>query len=85
VEESRNQRGPYFTAFSLHIPDMRFKIAKICARSLRVQIEPMFRYRTPKSGRLLVETRATLWGAEAGSSPFREAIQDARRAPAKRR
>jgi len=33
----------------------------------------------------LVETHVTLWGAEAGSSPYREAIQDARRAPAKRR
>jgi hypothetical protein len=36
-----NQRGPYFTAFSLHIPDMRSffnvrEIAKICAHSPRV-------------------------------------------------
>jgi len=53
VPENRNQSGPYFTAFSLHIPDMRVKIGKICPRFLLVQIEPVFRYRTPKSGRLL--------------------------------
>ena len=56
VPENRSQRGPYFTAFSLHIPDMRVKIGKICARSLRVLIEPVFRYRTPKSDRLLAVT-----------------------------
>jgi len=33
VPENRNQCGPYFTAFSLHIPDMRVKIGKICPHS----------------------------------------------------
>jgi hypothetical protein len=32
VAENRNQRGPYFTAFSLHISDMCVKIDKIGAR-----------------------------------------------------
>jgi hypothetical protein len=31
---------------------MRVKIVKICARSPTVYIEPVFRYRTPKSDRL---------------------------------
>jgi len=48
------ESGPYFTDCSLHIPDMCVKIAKICARSRWVQIEPVFRYRTPESDRLLV-------------------------------
>jgi hypothetical protein len=46
--------GPYFTAFSLHIPDLRVKIGKTCARSRWVLIEPVFHYRTPKSDRRLV-------------------------------
>ena len=58
MPESRNQRGLYFAVFSLHIPDMRNfinmrEIAKICARSRTVYIEPVFRYRPPKSDRLL--------------------------------
>ena len=41
VPENRNQRGPYFTAFSLRIPDMPSfinlrEIVKICTRSRRV-------------------------------------------------
>jgi hypothetical protein len=28
VPENRNQSGPYITAFSLHVPDMRVEIAK---------------------------------------------------------
>ena len=52
------ESGPYFTAFSLHIPDMRSfidmrEIVKICPRSHWVLIEPVFRFRTPKSDRLL--------------------------------
>ncbi len=34
----RWENGPYFAAFSLHIPDMRVKIAKICARSPTVSL-----------------------------------------------
>jgi hypothetical protein len=38
VPENRNQRGPYFAAFSLQIPDMRSffqvrEIVKICTHS----------------------------------------------------
>jgi len=38
VPENRNQSGPYFAAFSFHIPDMRSftdmrEIVKICPRS----------------------------------------------------
>jgi hypothetical protein len=33
IRLQRRESGPYFTDFSLHIPDMRVKIAKICARS----------------------------------------------------
>jgi hypothetical protein len=54
----RWENGPYFTNFSLHIPDMRSffqmrEIDKICPRSPTVLIEPVFRFRTPKSDRLL--------------------------------
>jgi hypothetical protein len=38
VPENRNQRGSYFTDFSLHIPNMRVKIGKICARSPSVSL-----------------------------------------------
>ena len=52
---------PYFAAFFLHIPDMRsfvhvHEIVKICPRSPTVLIEPVFRYRTPKSDRLLASS-----------------------------
>ncbi len=55
----RWENGSYFADFSLHIPDMRGflnvrEIVKICPRSPIVSIKPMFRYRTPKSDRLLV-------------------------------
>ncbi len=33
IRLQRWESGPYFTAFSLHIPDMRVKIVKICPRS----------------------------------------------------
>ena len=54
IRLQRRQGGSYFAAFSLHIPDMRSfinvrEIVKICPRSPIVSIEPMFRYRTPKS------------------------------------
>ena len=54
----RRENGPYFAAFSLRIPDMRnffdvHEIVKIWPRALRVLIEPMFRFRTPKPDRLL--------------------------------
>jgi len=43
VPEDRNQSGPYFAAFSLHIPDMRSffnlrEIVKICTRSSTVSL-----------------------------------------------
>jgi hypothetical protein len=52
IRLQRWETGPYFTAFSLHIPDMRSffqmrEIVKICPRSPTVLIEPVFRYRTP--------------------------------------
>jgi hypothetical protein len=52
VPENRNQNSPYFTAYSLNIPDMRGfigmrEIVKICPHSRRIQLEPVFRYRTP--------------------------------------
>jgi len=33
IRLQRWEGGPYFTAFSLHIPDMRVEIVKICAHS----------------------------------------------------
>ena len=59
IRLQRWESGPYFAAFSLRIPDMRSffnvrEIVKIGPRSRRVQLEPVFRYRTPKSDRLLV-------------------------------
>jgi hypothetical protein len=58
VTENKNPRGPYFAAVSLHIPDMPSfigmrEIVKIRTRSPTVYIEPVFRYRTPKSERPL--------------------------------
>ncbi len=47
IRLQRWESGPYLGAFSLHIPDMRVEIARICARSPIVSIKPMFRYRTP--------------------------------------
>ncbi len=32
------ESGPYFTDFSLRIPDMRVEIVKICARSPTVSL-----------------------------------------------
>jgi hypothetical protein len=52
VTENRSRRGAYFAAFSLHIPDMRVKIAKICRRSIPVLIERVFRGRIPEPGTL---------------------------------
>lgn len=59
IRLQRLESGPYFTVFSLNIPDMRSfismrEIVNICLRSRRVEIEPVLRYRTPKPGRLLV-------------------------------
>ena len=53
IRLQRRESGPYFAGFSLHIPDMRVETVKICPRSRKVYIEPVFRYRTPKSDRLL--------------------------------
>jgi hypothetical protein len=58
IRLQRWESGPYFAASSLRIPDMRSffnmrEIVKICPRSPTVSIEPVFRYRTPKSDRLL--------------------------------
>ena len=55
----RWESGPYFAAFSLHIPDMRSflyqrEIVKIWPRSPIVSIKPVPRIRTPKSDRLPV-------------------------------
>jgi hypothetical protein len=38
IRLQRWESGPYFTDFSLHIPDMRVKIVKICARSPTVSL-----------------------------------------------
>jgi hypothetical protein len=38
IRLQRRENGPYFAAFSLHIPDMRVKIAKICTRSPTVSL-----------------------------------------------
>ena len=43
----RWESGPYFADFSLHIPDMCVEIVKIWTAL------PPFRFRTPKSDRLL--------------------------------
>jgi hypothetical protein len=53
IRLQRYESGPYLTDFSLHIPDMGVKIGKICAGSPMVLIEPVFRFRTPKSDSLL--------------------------------
>jgi len=47
IRLQRWESGPYFAAFSLHIPDMRVEIVKIWTAL------PPFRYRTTKSDRLL--------------------------------
>ncbi len=52
IRLQRWESGPYFTAFSLHIPDMRNffnmrEIVKICPRSPTISIKPVIRYRTP--------------------------------------
>jgi len=78
IRLQRWESGPYFTAFSLHIPDMRSftnmrEIVKICPRSRWVQIEPVFRYRTPESDRLLVSLQFFINQSETGiasRSPF---------------
>ncbi len=59
IRLQRWENGSYFTAFSLHIPDMRSfpdvrEIVKICPRFPIVSIKPVFRYRTPKYDKLLV-------------------------------
>jgi hypothetical protein len=38
VGENENQSGPYFTDFSLHIPELRVEIAKICPLSRTVSL-----------------------------------------------
>jgi hypothetical protein len=38
IRLQRRQSGPYFAAFSLHIPDMRVEIVKICPRSAAVSL-----------------------------------------------
>jgi len=38
IRLQRWESGPYFTAFSLHIPDMRVEIVKICARPPTVSL-----------------------------------------------
>jgi hypothetical protein len=58
IRLQRWESGPYFAASSLRIPDMRsfihmHEIVKICPHSPTVLIEPVFRYRTPKSDRRL--------------------------------
>jgi hypothetical protein len=60
IRLQRWENGPYPATFSLGIPAMRRfvqmrEFVKICPRSPMVLIEPVFLYRTPKSGRLLVE------------------------------
>jgi hypothetical protein len=67
----RWENGPYFADFSLRIPDMRSfiqmrEIVKICPRSPTVLIEPVFRFRTPKSDRRL----ATLTNSKKGIAPW---------------
>jgi hypothetical protein len=57
MSEHRNVSGPCLAAFSFSIADMPGfkdvrKIVKICPPASRFFIEPMFRYRTPKSDRL---------------------------------
>jgi hypothetical protein len=47
IRLQRWESGPYFAAFSLHIPDMRSflylrEIVKICTRSPAVSIKPGF-------------------------------------------
>ncbi len=65
MRPQRWENGPYFAAFSLHIPDMRSflhvrDIVKICPRSPIVSIKTVFHCRTPESGTLLVrESQAT--------------------------
>ncbi len=67
IRLQRWENGPYFAAFSLHIPDMRSfiyvrEIVKICPRSPIVSIKPVFRFRTPKSDRLLERDIRNQWG-----------------------
>ena len=58
IRLQRWESGPYFAAFSLHIPDMHSfldmrEIVNICTRSPVVSIKPVFRCRTRNSDRLL--------------------------------
>jgi hypothetical protein len=73
IRLQRRENGPYFTAFSLRILDMRVEIVKICTRSPTVLIEPVFRYRTPKSDRLLVLPYALARLATVAASAVRSA------------
>ena len=52
IRLQRSESGPYVRALTVHIPDMRVEIVKICPHS-SVFIEPVFRYRTPKFDRLI--------------------------------
>ncbi len=57
IRLQRWESGACFAAFSLHIPDMRVEIVKICPRS------PTVRDRTLKSDRLLARIfRAPTFG-----------------------
>jgi hypothetical protein len=38
IRLQRWESGPYFAAFSLHIPDMRVEIVKICSPSPTVSL-----------------------------------------------
>jgi len=38
IRLQRWESGPYFADFSLHIPDMRVEIVKICPRSPTVSL-----------------------------------------------
>jgi hypothetical protein len=78
IRLQRRENGQYFADSSLHIPDMRRfvqmrEIVKICTRSPTVLIEPVFRYRTPKSDRLLVLPYALARLATVAASAVRSA------------
>ena len=58
IRLQRRDNGLYFAAFTLHILDMHSflhvgEFVRICPRYPAVSIKPMFRYRTPKSDKLL--------------------------------
>jgi len=67
IRLQRWESGPYFTAFSLRIPDMRVEIGKICPRSpivslsnTQVRQAPSLRYSRCPEFAMIIGSRCRL-------------------------